>query len=138
MTQSNDAAGAKSPRNDEVAEWLSKAEDDLRVAERIASWDDLPQFDAIAFHCQQSIEKLMKAALLSRGVVPPKVHDLPELLRRLESSGLAWDWPMTDLRTLTMAAVHARYPGFRVTSEQAFINLALTKAIWASLRPRIV
>jgi HEPN domain-containing protein len=118
------------------AEWLEKAQGDIDVARRIAGLDR-PSYDAIAFHCQQDIEKLIKAAMAARGVEPPKVHDLPELSRRARALGLDWSWPMTELRTLTMAAVHARYPGFKITPETAQELLSISERIWSSLRPLI-
>ncbi|MEX2219616.1 MAG: HEPN domain-containing protein [Phycisphaerales bacterium] len=81
------AAGGATPPDYPVAEWISKAQGDLDVARREAAYENHNP-DVIAFLCQQSVEKLMKAALVSRGVQPPRVHDLPELLRRLNAAGL--------------------------------------------------
>jgi HEPN domain-containing protein len=117
-------------------EWLEKAEADLDVARRIAALDR-PHHDAVAFHCQQAIEKLLKAAMAARGVEPPKVHDLPELLRRAQTAGLEWSWPLTELRMLSVAAVHARYPGFGVPAETAIELLHIADRIWSSLRPLV-
>jgi HEPN domain-containing protein len=117
-------------------EWVHKAHGDLDVARRIAGFTS-PNHDAVAFHAQQAVEKLIKAAIAASGREPPKVHDLPELLRRLNAAGMDWTWPMTELRTLTMSAVHARYPGFDVSPECAAEALSIAERVWASLLPRI-
>jgi HEPN domain-containing protein len=36
--------------------------------------------DLIGFHAQQALEKLLKAALSSAEVAPPRIHDLGELV----------------------------------------------------------
>ncbi len=95
---------------DEVREWLAKAEQDLRSAQREAGVDESPNRDLVLFLCQQSVEKLLKANLLVRGRVPPRIHDLAELSRRLATCTSSWQWSEDDLRWLTMGAVTYRYP----------------------------
>jgi HEPN domain-containing protein len=56
----------------------SKADSDLRMAE-IGIEHDAP-LDAVAFHLQQTAEKLLKALLASRGVEYPRTHDVEALL----------------------------------------------------------
>jgi HEPN domain-containing protein len=116
-------------------EWLSKAEGDLNVARREASLPAMTQNrDAIAFHCQQAIEKLMKGILVSRGIEPPHIHDLAELARRLESAGVQWSWPMTEIRLVTMGAVHSRYPGYDISDEDCREIVRITQELWPPLR----
>lgn len=69
--------------NDTVNEWISKAEGDYATARRELRAAESPNFDAVCFHAQQCIEKLMKALLIRLGVVPPKTHDLVILDRLL-------------------------------------------------------
>lgn len=117
-------------------EWLEKAEGDLDAARHLGQ-SGRPHHDAVAFHAQQAIEKLLKAALTARGVEPPRVHDLPELVRRAQAAGLEWSWSLTELRLLTMGAVHARYPGFGVPADTAAELLEMAGRIWDSLRPLV-
>lgn len=42
----------------ETAEWLAKAEGDLRTAQRELLVAELPNYDAVCFHSQQCAEKL--------------------------------------------------------------------------------
>lgn len=59
---------------------IEKATNDLRLVE-IGIEHDAP-LDTLAFHLQQTAEKLLKALLASRAIVYPKTHDL-ELLALL-------------------------------------------------------
>lgn len=97
--------------NETVREWIEKAEGDYRTAGRELNVDDSPNYDAVCFHAQQCIEKLMKAVLLQRNVIPQKTHDLVALQRELVSHVAKWDADVDALRFLTLAAVHYRYPG---------------------------
>ena len=119
-----------------VSQWIAKADIDFRTAERLLCSED-PIPESGAFHCQQAIEKLLKPALVARGIEPPKVHDLPELFRRVRAAGLNWNWSLTELRTITMGAVHARYPSHSVPADAAREILRITRAIWSSLRPLV-
>ena len=64
--------------NDTAREWFEKAEADYRTAAREIKAADGPNFDAVCFHAQQCVEKLMKGLLIHRGIVPPRTHDLVE------------------------------------------------------------
>jgi HEPN domain-containing protein len=57
-----------------VARWLEFAETDLNAARVLLKEGSL---SAVAcFHAQQSVEKCLKALIESRGLNPPKSHDL--------------------------------------------------------------
>jgi HEPN domain-containing protein len=64
---------------DEVREWLQKAEKDLLSA-RILLGHDPPVLETACFHCQQTVEKALKAFLVSKAVHFEKVHSLTYLL----------------------------------------------------------
>ena len=91
-------------------EWTAKAEADFSTAARELKAVELPNFDAVCFHSQQCVEKLMKALLIHLGIVPPRTHDLTELARLLSPVCPQWSWPVPELRFLTRAAVDFRYP----------------------------
>lgn len=97
--------------NGTVREWIAKAEGDFDVATREHGVTDSPSHDAVCFHCQQCIEKLMKGLLIQCGRTPPKVHDLVVLHELLDSACAGWAWDVDELRFLSRSAVHARYPG---------------------------
>jgi len=105
--------------NATVREWREKAEKDLATARREMQAVEDPNFDAVCFHAQQAIEKLMKGLLIHLGTVPPKLHDLAYLDQLLAPVCPGWSWPMEDLRFLTRAAVAFRYPGESADREEA-------------------
>lgn len=105
--------------NDTVREWLEKAEKDFATARRELAAEEDPNYDAVCFHAQQCIEKLLKALLIQRGVMPGKTHDLAYLHQLLSPACPEWSWPLEDLRFLTRAAVAFRYPGEAADREDA-------------------
>ena len=115
--------------NDLVAEWVQKAEGDFNVAQRELRVRRFPNYDACCFHAQQCIEKLMKAALIQRSIVPPKTHDLFHLNQLLRSACEDWESDLPDLRLLTRAAVDFRYPGEFADREEAQEALAICSAL---------
>jgi HEPN domain-containing protein len=62
--------------------WIKKADHDLGSAKLI--FLHIPDyFDTIAFHCQQAVEKYIKAALTYMDIEFQRSHDLPYLLEIL-------------------------------------------------------
>ncbi len=94
-----------------VEEWIQKAEGDYQVAEHEFSRADNPVFDAVCYHSQQAIEKLMKAVLIRNAITPPFTHDLRILDTLLKPTSPEWASVADDLRFLALAAVQYRYPG---------------------------
>lgn len=117
-----------------VAEWVNKAQGDLDVAEREFAYQGHRNFDAVAFHAQQAVEKLMKAVLTKRGTTPPKTHDLEVLANQLAALGVGPVAAPVDLVRLSLAAVNARYPGCAITEAAAADLLRMAKSIWPVLR----
>jgi HEPN domain-containing protein len=102
-----------------IEEWIAKAEGDFRVASRELDEADEPYYDAVCFHAQQCIEKLMKALLTARGVVPPRIHDLVALGSMLQEHYDKWDYAVESLRFLSLSSVAFRYPGESAHEEDA-------------------
>jgi HEPN domain-containing protein len=50
-----------------VDEWIAKAEGDYATAQRELNAADAPNYDAVCFHAEQTVEKLMKALLIQIG-----------------------------------------------------------------------
>jgi HEPN domain-containing protein len=59
--------------NGTVKEWVAKAEADYFTATRESKASELPNFDAVCFHSQQCVEKLMRRSLWSWAKSP---HEL--------------------------------------------------------------
>ncbi|WP_276955191.1 HEPN domain-containing protein [Allomeiothermus silvanus] len=112
--------------NDVVQEWVSKAEGDYRTANREFAVTDEPNYDAVCYHAQQCIEKLMKANLIEREIPFPRTHNLVQLAGLLKPALPAGKlWSLYDLRFLSQAAVAYRYPGEVAEYEDAREALAI-------------
>lgn len=99
---------------EETHEWLQIADGDLRAARGLI---DLELPSHVAFHCQQAIEKLLKALIIENSESAPRVHDLVELADLIELE-LAEEQQLL-LARLSYQAVASRYPGptLRYTEE---------------------
>lgn len=116
-----------------MREWLAKAEDDWRVAQREFAADPDPSFDAACFHAQQCVEKLMKAVLIDHQVLAPRTHDLLALSRLLSALGKGWSWDDVELASLNRAAVAYRYPGESADREDAAEALEIVARLRTAL-----
>ena len=99
-------------------EWVRKAEADFRGALRLASADE-PFHDLVAFHCQQSSEKYLKAMLEELGQHIPKTHALEDLLNLLLPAHGTLASVQRGLLFLTDFAVDPRYPGTGTSKREA-------------------
>jgi HEPN domain-containing protein len=59
---------------EKVTDWLKVAETDINVAEILINHEHLAP--SIAFHCQQAIEKSLKAILEENDAEVPEIHRL--------------------------------------------------------------
>jgi HEPN domain-containing protein len=91
----------------EVAEWLDRAAEDLRVADILYAQPE-PLQDPICFHCQQAAEKSLKAVLVAGGQAPPRIHDLEAIASAVPVA--VPDDVLAALPFLTPFAVIPRYP----------------------------
>jgi HEPN domain-containing protein len=124
--------------NGTVKEWLHKAEKDYATAKRELAALEEPNYDAVCFHAQQCIEKLMKGLLIHRGILPTKTHDLAYLSQLLSPVCPEWSWPIEDLRFLTRAAVAFRYPGESADCEEAALSLEIATNLKENLLSLII
>jgi len=120
--------------NGTVNQWLDKAERDFHTASRELEASANPNYDAVCFHAQQCVEKLMKGLLIKFGVTPPRTHGLIALSNLLTSECREWTASSDDLRFLSRAAVDFRYPGETADRETAGEALL----ICTSLRERLL
>ena len=115
---------------DEVKEWLQKARNDLLSAQ-ILTEHNPPVLDTASFHCQQSVEKMLKAFLVWKTVPFEKVHSLNYLLDLCEEVEPEWGSLREKAETLAPYAVEIRYPGevIEVSLEEAQEALYTAKAV---------
>jgi HEPN domain-containing protein len=98
--------------------WVRKAEDDLGIAQ-MALRDAAGFHDGVCFHCQQCVEKYLKALLIESGLPVPKTHDLDGLLTLLLPTHRTLRAYRRGLLFLSSFAVEARYPGLNASKRQA-------------------
>ncbi|HUZ17127.1 MAG TPA: HEPN domain-containing protein [Spirochaetia bacterium] len=87
--------------------WLEYARRDLQAAQQLASKADLAAL--VAFHCQQCIEKSLKALLELHDEPIPRIHDLVTLLERVKERE-ALEAEEDTLLQIDDAYIDARYP----------------------------
>jgi HEPN domain-containing protein len=98
------------PTREAVKQWLAKAASDRATVEILMASDRCPT-EAACFHCQQYVEKLLKAFLTLNGTEAPKTHDLRRLIQ-LASPLEPKLMELTDASdALTAQGVQSRYPG---------------------------
>ena len=95
---------------DLVKEWLAKAEGDQEVVKILSTDENCPN-ESVCFHCQQYVEKLLKALLTLHSVEAPRTHDLKRLIKLASPyvPGLSALADRSD--RLSDHAIRSRYPG---------------------------
>lgn len=110
---------------DELREWLRIAQQDKLAARQLHQGG---LYGACGFHCQQAVEKLLKAYLRWRGQDVPRIHDLTVLLDLCARIGAPfaehrdrWEW-------LTGFGVTFRHPSEVPRPDSAEATLAVDAA----------
>lgn len=106
-----------------VEEWIYKAEQDFESAHQLIKKLKKPVPDVVCFHCQQTIEKYLKAFLVQNDIEPPEIHDLQRLKNVCVKIDKSFDQISEGLDVLNAYAVDFRYPGEGATineSKKAF------------------
>jgi HEPN domain-containing protein len=98
------------PELAELRRWLEKADHDLRTAEAALALPK-PVTDTAAFHCQQAVEKLLKAFLCWTEREFEKIHDLRALALECATVDDEFQSWVDRVAPLTTYAVRFRYPG---------------------------
>ncbi len=121
------------------AEWLAKAEGDIAAAEALFRLG-LPHREIVCFHCQQAVEKYLKAYLDENAVPIPHIHDLDSLLTLcIEHNNDFSALDRYQIASLTDFAVEYRYPTSLATPEEDETKrfVALAKEVGAFLSVRL-
>jgi HEPN domain-containing protein len=117
----------------EAARWVARARSNLLLAtngERPGVF-----LEELCFNAHQAVEKAIKAVFVANGVPHPRIHDLAELLRLLQSRNLPTPPGGNAVTHLNRWAVEERYPGTSppATREQfaEALRLATSVVEWA-------
>ena len=92
----------------QVEDWILLADNDLYAAEIILK-DEYPLTNIVAFHCQQTIEKYLKAFIIENDIPMIKTHDLIKLngmIKDIKDLGI----DETKLMTINEVYIESRYP----------------------------
>jgi HEPN domain-containing protein len=123
--------------NELTTEWVAKAEGDFATAGREMRVRRSPNYDAVCFHAQQTVEKYLKALLQEHGADFPKMHSLIELLEL----GLILDASLEFHRDLLVRldryAVRFRYPGEVAEKAEARAALEAAGVVRVSIRGKL-
>lgn len=120
--------------NDELNEvklWLQKAKQDLLSAQILLK-NVPPILETACFHCQQTVEKSLKAFLVWKNIHFEKVHSLTYLLDLCELHESEFESFRNMAENLESYAVVIRYPSEDIEISQKDAQEALTtaEAIW--------
>ncbi|MCG3120034.1 MAG: hypothetical protein ALAOOOJD_02611 [bacterium] len=118
-------------------EWVEKAEGDFNTDCRENRVRKTPNYDAVCFHCQQCVEKYLKAYLQEQGQRFRKIHDLIELLELCLLFDGTFELYRQLLKDLKKYAVEFRYPGELAIKDDARITIQSMKAMRAFVRERL-
>jgi len=120
---------------EKVKEWISFAEDDLRVALCAEQLKSNVPYRLIAFHAQQCVEKYLKAYLVCQNVDFPYTHSIATLLK-LCGKHTRWVKKIQDADLLTPYATTARYPGIerKVTKRETTEAINMAKQVRRQVR----
>ena len=92
----------------QVNDWITLADKDLYASELLIK-DEYPLTNIVAFHCQQTIEKYLKAFLIENNIPIIKTHDLIKLngmIKEIKDLGI----DENKLIPINEVYVEARYP----------------------------
>jgi HEPN domain-containing protein len=121
-----------------TAEWVDKAENDFDVAQ-LARWRaEEPILDAVCFHCQQCVEKYLKAFLQEQRTRFPFAHALIPLLELCLTFDSEFELLRLDLDHLDGYAVAARYPGVEISLESTDDALAAAARVRSFIRRKLL
>lgn len=98
----------------DVQEWLTYAEEDFASAMVLFANE---RYAACAYHCQQTLEKTLKAWIVSRtGNTPPRMHNFRDLLACVPDA-LVPDDIEQSLAYVNPHYLATRYPGLADSGE---------------------
>lgn len=92
-----------------INSWIDKAEKDLLSAEHELSFPDAVT-ETVCFHCQQAVEKYLKAYLVFLGLTFTKTHEIGELITKCENKDRGISALKEEADKLTDYAIEIRYP----------------------------
>lgn len=108
----------------EKLDLIAKAEHDIQAIDILLEALDAPT-DVICFHCQQAVEKYLKAYLADQNIDYPKTHDLKNLLDRCIAldSNFAQILEIVDLTTYAVTTRYEEAVGLTREEAEEMVDL---------------
>lgn len=117
-------------------DWIVYAESDFALAKQGRVSKNI-LYSSLCFHCQQAVEKSIKAVLIYYNIRFPKTHDIDILIDLLVKNQIETPKPIQESRILTQYAVFSRYPGndddITLKDYRSSLKIAETVLKWAKL-----
>ena len=92
-----------------IKEWIDKANKDIKAVEKLKDEQDITEI--VCFHCQQAVEKYLKAFLIYNGEEIQKTHNIDFLLNKCKKYNNELEKYIGN--SLSDYAVDLRYPDTR-------------------------
>ena len=109
-----------------ASEWILKGQSDLETAEILLR--EKGPTDTLCFHCQQAVEKFLKAYIVFSGDRFEKIHDLWKLAKLAGKTNKKILEFEKELKTLTAYYIESRYPSDSATFSRKECREALRDA----------
>ncbi|MFI5341084.1 MAG: HEPN domain-containing protein [Candidatus Methylomirabilales bacterium] len=129
----------KSPAGKDVKSWVDASRYDLETARALL---ESRRYLYVLFMCQQSLEKLLKAHVVSRTVeFPPRIHSLVRLAELAELNPSEEERGF--LERLSLYYIQSRYPPDiqnltrKVSRSLAVEHFTETESLWKRLRRQL-
>ena len=124
------------PKQKRVAMSLLTADHDLEAVETLVL-NSPHLYETIGFHCQQAVEKYLKAVLVASALPAPFIHNLVILMGPLQQASVGHfsAQELTNAATLNEFAVELRYETDDAHSHTSADLLAMAQSFRQKLRP---
>jgi len=114
--------------HDIAAEWLQIAYDDYDSALYLLERPHRKPLEIICYHCQQSVEKALKAYICAKDIEIPKTHETGILCRRCAEIASAFSSYIPQCEEIAIYATGTRYP-VRIEIDEEAARTALQQAL---------
>ncbi len=117
---------------EEAKKWITKALNDYKTAEILINQpEENLVTDSICFHCQQAVEKLLKAFLIQNEVEFKRTHSLEYLIKLCSEIDKDFLILYDITGSLTNYAIEVRYPDdfYTPSKEEAEKAIEIVKTV---------
>ena len=125
--------------NDLVIQWIKIADRDLIAAEQGLKANIIIS-EGVCFHCQQAVEKYLKAFLVKYQIEFPKTHSIMTLINLCSEVDNSFNEELSHIDILTDYAVEIRYPDewYEPTIEEAEEAYGLALEVKKFIRDKLM